>query len=65
MAKGRFQVESDWRKSSDVWLTAVEQAEEAIVITDRPGNIQYVNPAYEKITGYTTRGSYRYEPELF
>ncbi|HTY23903.1 MAG TPA: PAS domain S-box protein [Desulfomonilaceae bacterium] len=33
--------------------TAVEQAEETIVITDPSGSIQYVNPAFEKITGYT------------
>lgn len=33
--------------------TAVEQAAEAVVITDPLGNIQYVNPAFEKITGYS------------
>ena len=33
--------------------TAVEQASEAIVITDVQGNIVYTNPAFEKITGYT------------
>jgi PAS domain S-box-containing protein len=32
--------------------TAVEQAAEAIVITDAGGTISYVNPAFEKITGY-------------
>ncbi len=45
------------RKKSELALrrlaTAVEQAEEAIVITDLSGTIQYVNPAFEKITGYT------------
>ncbi len=33
--------------------TAVEQAAESIVITDTAGNIQYVNPAFERNTGYT------------
>ncbi|MGO9119264.1 MAG: PAS domain S-box protein [Desulfomonilaceae bacterium] len=33
--------------------TAVEQAEEAITITDLVGTIQYVNPAFEKMTGYS------------
>jgi PAS domain S-box-containing protein len=33
--------------------TAVEQAAESIVITDPHGAILYVNPAFEKITGYT------------
>ncbi|OGI51537.1 MAG: hypothetical protein A3E57_09005 [Candidatus Muproteobacteria bacterium RIFCSPHIGHO2_12_FULL_60_33] len=32
--------------------SAVEQTADAIVITDRRGVIQYVNPAYEQITGY-------------
>jgi PAS domain-containing protein len=35
-------------------VTAVEQAAEAIVITDSDGIIKYVNPAFEKITGYTS-----------
>ena len=35
--------------------TAVEQAAEAVVITDIGGNIQYVNPAFERITGYQGR----------
>ncbi len=33
--------------------TAVEQAAEAIIITDLRGVIQYVNPAFESITGYS------------
>ena len=32
---------------------AVDQASEAIVITDTHANILYVNPAFEKSTGYT------------
>ncbi len=31
---------------------AIEQADEAIVITDAVGTILYVNPAFERITGY-------------
>ena len=34
--------------------TAVEQAAEAIVITDPKGTILYVNPAFERTTGYTS-----------
>ncbi|MGB5106305.1 MAG: PAS domain S-box protein [Candidatus Zixiibacteriota bacterium] len=33
--------------------TAVEQAAEAIMITDITGKIQFVNPAFEEITGYS------------
>lgn len=32
--------------------TVVEQSPEGVEITDRDGNIEYVNPAFEKITGY-------------
>ncbi len=32
---------------------AVEQAGEAVVITDQEATIQYVNPAFERITGYS------------
>lgn len=31
---------------------AVEQAGEAVLITDRGGTIEYVNPAFEEMTGY-------------
>jgi PAS domain S-box-containing protein len=34
-------------------VTAVENTAEAIIITDIEGNIQYVNPAFEIITGYS------------
>jgi PAS domain S-box-containing protein len=34
--------------------TAVEQAAEAIVITDREFRIAYVNPAFERVSGYTS-----------
>ena len=32
---------------------AVEQATDCVVITDTAGNIQYVNPAYTALTGYS------------
>lgn len=33
--------------------TAVEQSADAIVITDTHGAIEYVNPAFEQVSGYT------------
>jgi two-component system cell cycle sensor histidine kinase/response regulator CckA len=33
--------------------TAVEQADEAIVITDPSSSILYVNPSFERVSGYT------------
>ncbi len=35
------------------FLSAVEQSTDLVVITDRDGVIEYVNPAFEKLTGYT------------
>ena len=34
-------------------IMAIEHAAEAIVVTDPEGVIEYVNPAFEQITGYT------------
>ncbi len=34
-------------------MTAIEQAEGVILITDADGAIEYVNPAFEHVTGYT------------
>ncbi len=34
-------------------VAAIEQAGEAIIITDRDGIVEYVNPAFERITGYS------------
>ena len=54
---------------------AVEQSAEAIVITDTDGTIVYVNPAFEKISGYSATeaigrnprilGSGRHTPEFY
>ncbi len=56
------------RKRSELALrrlaTAVEQAEETIVITDPSGSIQYVNPAFEKITGYTKEQALGKNPSI-
>ncbi|MFH0781730.1 MAG: response regulator [Pseudomonadota bacterium] len=37
----------------EILITAIEQAPVAIALTDPDGNIQYVNPAFEKISGYS------------
>ena len=34
-------------------VTAIEQAAEAVMITDTHGTIEYVNPAFARITGYS------------
>ena len=41
------------RPSTARLISAIEQVCESIVITDPDGNIVYVNPAFERITGYS------------
>ena len=33
--------------------TAIEQTAEVVIITDLEGRIQYINPAFERTTGYS------------
>lgn len=43
---------------------AIEQAGEVIVITDVDGVIQYTNPAFKEVTGYTPEESYLQNPRI-
>lgn len=43
---------------------AVEQAEEIIFITDTTGKILYVNPAFERTTGYTAKEALGKTPRI-
>ena len=45
----RFQNEAELRKLS----SAVEQSPVSVVITDKEGNIEYVNPTFCNVTGYS------------
>ncbi len=44
--------------------TAIEQTDETIVITDLDGTIQYCNPAFEKVTGYSKEEAIGQNPRL-
>ena len=52
--------QSELRKFTRV----IEQAPATIVITDLEGNIEYVNPAFEKITGYTKEEAIGQNPRI-
>ncbi len=45
----RLQAEAESRRLA----TAVDQAAEVIVVTDTDGTIQYANPAFERVTGFS------------
>jgi PAS domain S-box-containing protein len=42
----------------------VEQSPASIVITNLDGNIEYVNPAFSKLTGYTFKQAYGKNPKI-
>ncbi len=44
--------------------TAIEQAAEVVVVMDVRGLIQYVNPAFEAVTGYTRAESIGQDPRM-
>ncbi len=43
---------------------ALQAADEAILITDANGTIQYVNPAFEKVTGYSYKEAVGQNPRI-
>lgn len=49
--------DTSWRKETEKLLfllfSALEHANESVIITDREGKIIYVNPAFEKASGYS------------
>ncbi len=52
------------QKDRELLVTAIEQSAETIVITDLDAVIQYTNPAFEKITGYTRAEAYGQNPRV-
>ncbi len=44
---------------------AIEQAADSILITDTEGTIQYLNPAFERITGYSAKEVIGKNPRIF
>jgi PAS domain S-box-containing protein len=52
------------REERDKLFNAVQQAEESIVITDLRGAIEYVNPAFEKRTGYSVAEALGQNPKI-
>jgi len=45
-------------------MSAIEQAAETVVITDVEGTIQYANPAFERVTGYSREEALGQNPRI-
>jgi PAS domain S-box-containing protein len=43
---------------------AIEQSPESVVITDASGRIEYVNPSFERVTGYTAAEAIGQNPRM-
>ena len=56
------------RKKTEEYLqrlsNAVEQTADAVIITDRTGTIEYVNPAFETSTGYSSEEAVGRNPKI-
>lgn len=57
-------VERETQKERDLLATAVAQSHEIIVVTDREGTMLYVNPAFERTTGYSREEAIGQNPRI-
>lgn len=65
LALGRDTTERHAAEAERILLmAAIEQAAETIVITDAAGRMQYVNPAFEQITGYSREEALGENPRI-
>lgn len=46
-------------------ITAIEQGDDVVIITDIDGLIQYANPAFETVTGYSRKEVLGQNPRIF
>ncbi|GLQ07272.1 hybrid sensor histidine kinase/response regulator [Sneathiella chinensis] len=65
---GKWVIEQGFQKvcrpNLEKLFTAVEHSPNSILITDRAGIIEYVNPGFESITGYTREEVYGKTPRV-
>jgi two-component system, cell cycle sensor histidine kinase and response regulator CckA len=60
LEQGQHAAEESVRKLSQ----AVEQSPDMVMVTDEHGTIEYVNPAFESLTGYTHEEVYGKSPRI-
>ncbi len=51
-------------EQANTLASAIEQTADSVIITDREGVIEYVNPAFERTTGYTRAEAIGKKPSL-
>jgi PAS domain S-box-containing protein len=60
----RALIEASIGSRAHLFFSAVERCAEAVIITDAQGNIEYVNPAFTRITGYSREEAVGQNPRL-
>jgi len=53
------------QETNKILFRAVDQSDQIIYVTDRNGNIDYVNPAFEQITGFTKEETIGQTPRIY
>ena len=61
---GRYRDVTDSAQAFEKLSSAVEQSADSVLITDRDGVIEYVNPAFEAMTGYSRKDAIGRTPRL-
>lgn len=57
--------EKDYNKQLELYSSVIEQSPLSVVITDVDGNIQYVNPYFSKVSGYSRNEAIGNNPRIF
>ena len=63
-AKGMLEQLQASSEQLNILSSALEQSPSSVVITDREGQIEYVNPKFEKLTGYSAKEALGNKPRI-
>jgi phosphoserine phosphatase RsbU/P len=58
------QIDPEYEEKIKMFTMAVEQSPATVVITDKFGSIQYVNPKFSKLTGYSLNDVMGHNPRI-
>lgn len=60
----RDKVKKDTKKEIETLYSAIEQTDDTIFITNKDGIIEYINPAFSKLTGFSKREAIGKTPRI-
>jgi two-component system, NarL family, sensor histidine kinase NreB len=65
LADERWRADDELRAEMQRLSRVIEQTADSVFVTDRAGRIEYVNPAFEELTGYSRQEAVGSTPRLF